>query len=141
MLSQRSLRRRLQASWNVESTARHRRRRGHPLQLKEPLVVTASVPPDPGSRGRESGIAPVQRLSHLKPFPHRCFLSGGTLSSPSPPQSFHQKPCGDGERAKQQVEATTGSCSQNPARRRPGGNSRSSSDPGTTVEFGVPPGD
>ena len=49
-------------------------------------------------------------------------LINPTASHPSllpHPLPSHIKLCGDGGRAKQQVEATTGSCSLDPARRRP----------------------
>jgi len=91
------------------------------------------VPPELGFLGRESGIAPVQRLSHFKDVPHRLLYA-----THPPPNS---KPCGDRGETTQQVEETTGSCSFKPARRRPGGNSRSSSESGTTEEFGVSLGD
>ena len=83
----------------------------------------SSVPPEPGFLGRESGIAPVQRRSHFKNVPHRLLCA---THPPNP--NNNSKSCGDWGEAKQQVEVTTGSCSFKPARRRPGGNSRSSSE-------------
>ncbi|KAI8519287.1 hypothetical protein Bbelb_025440 [Branchiostoma belcheri] len=101
--------------WNAEGTARQYRRRGHPLQPKMSLVVTAFLyHQTPASKAERVGLSQSLRAT---------------------PQL--KKSCGDRQGAKQQVEVTTGSCSLDPAHRRPDENSRSLSDSGATEEFGV----
>ena len=75
---------------------------GPPLQQEGSPAVTVSVPLGQDSFCRESGIVPVQRLSHLKQL--------------HPQVSVHLKSCGDGGVAKGQVEVTTGSPNHKPAR-------------------------
>ena len=72
-------------------------------------------------------------------FPTIIHSRTGVTKRSTSPHPNTSKPCGDGERAKQQVEVTTGSCSLNSARRRPDGNSRYLSEPWTTEDFGIPP--
>ncbi|KAI8479245.1 hypothetical protein Bbelb_391040 [Branchiostoma belcheri] len=115
------------------------RRRGKAVQASWPSTAAKdvsgrdgfSVPPDTGIQGRESGIVTVQRLYHFNQLPHRSLRATPQL----------KKTCGDRQGAKQQVEVTTGSCSLDPAQRRPDENSHSLSDSGATEEFGVLSGD